>query len=152
MREMAMNETGFEISDLLIYVRSHKIAVVSTRTADGAPQGALVGFSATDSLELIFDTICDSRKHQNLLYDHRIAVTLSGPEEQTLQLEGIAHEVSVRAVDDAVYREAYYRTWPDGRERLKWGNLSYWRISPRWARYSDYSRGPLVAEFRWDGN
>jgi len=142
--------TNLNHSDLLAYVRKLRLAVVSTRAADGAPQGALVGVGVTDSLELIFDTVSSSRKHQNLRRDHRIAVTFSGPDEQTLQLEGFAHELSTISPDDAPYREAYYLSWPDGRERLKWPNLSYWKVSPRWARYSDYNRGPLIAEFRWD--
>ncbi len=142
--------TNFNNSDLLSYVRKHRLAVVSTRAADGAPQGALVGVGVTESLELVFDTVSSSRKHQNLMRDHRIAVTFCGPHEQTLQLEGCARELSTTSSEDAPYLEAYYLSWPDGRERLNWPNLAYWKITPRWARYSDFNGGPLIAEFRWD--
>jgi pyridoxine/pyridoxamine 5'-phosphate oxidase len=137
---------------MLLYMRQHRLAVLSTRTADGAPQGALVGVATTDSMELVFDTTTKSRKHENLLRDRRVAATFSGPEEQTLQVEGVALPVSTDGADDAEYREAYFLTWPDGRNRLDWANLSYWRIVPSWARYSDFSLGPLIAEFRWEAS
>jgi pyridoxine/pyridoxamine 5'-phosphate oxidase len=145
-----MNSPVFGKADVLAYMRKHRLAVVSTCAADGAPQGALVGIATTDSMELVFDTLSSSRKHANLSRDRRVAVTFTGPEEQTLQLEGVAVPVSTGGPDDAVYRDAYYLAWPDGRDRLLWAGLSYWRILPRWARYSDFSLGPLIAEFGWD--
>jgi len=145
-----MHGSGFGMTELLDYMRKHRLAVISSAAADGAPQGALVGVATTDSLELVFDTISSSRKHANLSRDRRVAVTFCGPAEQTLQLEGVALPVSTGGSADAVYREAYYLAWPDGRDRLTWTGLSYWRIVPRWARYSDFSLGPLIAEFRWD--
>ena len=83
-------------------------AVIGTIGPDGSPQGALVGVAVTDGFQIIFDTVSDSRKHQNLQRDTRIAATLSGPGEQTLQLEGRAHPVSAAAESDALYRQAYY--------------------------------------------
>src|SRR5205085_5592997 len=133
-------------ADLLAYMRSHKLAVIGTM-GPGGPQGALVGVMTTDDFQIVFDTVSDSRKHENLLRDPRIAVTFSGPGEQTLQYEGLAHPVSVTGETDARYREAYYAAWPDGRQRLSWPKIAYWRIAPSWTRYSDFDRGPLIAEF-----
>jgi len=146
-----MNTAEFAKDDVLVYMRKHRLAVLSTCAADGSPQGALVGLAATDSMELVFDTTSGSRKHRNLSRESRVAVTFSGPDEQTLQLEGVAHRVSTNGPSDTAYREAYFLAWPDGRDRLKCPQLSYWRIAPRWARYSDFNRGPLIVEFRWDG-
>jgi general stress protein 26 len=130
-------------AELLSYMRSRRLAVIGTIGPDGSPQGALVGVAVTDGFQIIFDTISDSRKHQNLQRDTRIAATLSGPGEQTLQVEGRANPVSVTAESDALYREAYYSAWPDGRERRTWPKIAYWRIEPHWARYSDYERGAV---------
>jgi len=140
---------AFTEADLLNYIRSHKLAVVATNGPEGEPQSALVGIGSTDALELVFDTLSTTRKHTNLERDNRIAVTFSGPKEKTLQLQGVAFSVSTAENEDRRYREAYYATWPEGREHLQWENLAYWAISPRWARYSDYDLGPLIAEFRW---
>lgn len=138
--------------EILRYMRSHKLAVVGSLGKDGAPQAALVGIAATDDLQIVFDTVSTSRKHGNLLRDARASVTFSGPGEQTLQLEGHAMPVDMNARPDARYLAAYYEAWPDGRERAKWPKIAYWRIAPVWMRYSDYERGPLIEEFRFDQN
>jgi hypothetical protein len=137
-------------TDLLVYMRGHGLAVVATVNQEGAPEGALVGIGVTDKHELILDTVSSSRKHANLVLRPRIAVTFSGPGEQTLQYEGLAFPISLTGPHDAGYREAYYTAWPDGRERLNWEGLVCWGVTPVWARYSDFERGPLVAEFHWD--
>jgi PPOX class probable F420-dependent enzyme len=135
--------------ELLAYVRLHKLAVIATVAEDGAPQSALVGIGSTSELEIVFDTLSTTRKHRNLQRDPRIAVTFSGPGETTAQIEGIARPVSPGVAADAAYLDAYYAAWPDGRERAIWPSLVYWRMVPRWARYSDFARGPLIAELRW---
>ncbi len=145
-----MSGGPFGKPELLAYMRAHKLAVVSTIAADGGPQSALVGVGTTDAFEVVFDTLSTTRKHANLLRDRRIAVTFSGPAEMTLQYEGAATAVSSTGHADALYREAYYSAWPDGRTRVHWANLVYWRVTPRWARYSDYDRGPLMVEFQWE--
>ena len=139
----------FSKVELLAYVRLHKLAVIATVAEGGAPQSALVGVGSTGELEIVFDTLSTTRKHRNLQRDPRIAVTFSGPGETTAQIEGIARPVSSRDAADAGYVDAYYAAWPDGRERASWPNLVYWRIVPRWARYSDFARGPLIAELHW---
>ncbi len=131
-------------------MRLHRFVVVATVSADGAPESALVNIASTNALQIVFDTLTTSRKHANLKHDNRIAVTFSGPEEQTLQVEGVALPVSQTSTEDYEIREAYFAIWPDERSRALLPEIAYWRVEPRWARYSDYARGPLVAEFHWD--
>ena len=139
--------------EMLAYMRAHKLAVVSTIAADGGPQSALVGVATTDGLEVVFDTLSTTRKHTNLLRDSRITVTFGGPDEMTLQYEGIATLVPSIGPEGEVYREAYYEAWPDGRLRAaQWQSLVYWRVAPRWARYSDYNGGPLIVELQWQAD
>ncbi len=140
---------AFERPDLLSYMRSHTMAVVASLGQDGEPQAALVAVATTDAHQIVFDTVSTSRKHANLMQDRRAAVTFSGPGEKTLQYEGLASPVTLDGADDAPYREAYYAALPDGRDRLSWPNLVYWRIDPVWARYSDFDAGPLIREFHW---
>jgi len=137
----------FSESDLLAYLRAAKLATVSTLAADGAPQSALVGIGVTDDLKIIFDTVSTSRKHANLTRDPRASVVVGGPGEKTLQYEGLAFPAPVTGADGRELREAYYLSWPDGRDRLSWPNLSYWCLTPIWARFTDYERGPLIADF-----
>ena len=140
---------AFTRPELLDYMRGHRLAVVSSIGPRGCPQAALVGIAISPRHEVIFDTVSDSRKHTNLLRDPRASVVFSGPAEKTLQLEGIARNVAVSGAQDAELRSLYYEVWPEGRDRLSWPKLSYWCIDPHWARFSDFDRGPLIAEFRW---
>jgi pyridoxine/pyridoxamine 5'-phosphate oxidase len=137
-------------SEVLAYMRQARYAVIATVDPDGQPESALMGIATTNELEVVFDTLSTSRKHMNLLRNNHIAVTFSGPDEQTLQLEGIAIPVPVTGSAGYEYRETYYAVWPAGRERTSTPQLAYWRVAPRWARHSDYAGGPLVVEFRWD--
>ena len=141
---------SFGKPEMLAYMRRHKLAVASTIGGDGGPQSALVGVGMTNSLEIVFDTLSTTRKHANLQRDSRIAFTFSGPDEKTLQYEGAATLLSADNDQDEIYREAYYAAWPDGRQRAQWKDLVYWRVVPRWVRYSDYDRGPLIVGVRWD--
>jgi general stress protein 26 len=143
-----MSET-FQRSDLRDYMRSHRLAVVSSVDDMGAPQSALIGIAVTPAHEVIFDTVSDSRKHRNLIRDRRASLVFAGPGEKTLQFEGIARPLSLVDAADERLLDIYYEAWPDGRERLRWPNICYWCIGPIWARYTDYEAGPLVQTFHW---
>jgi hypothetical protein len=134
---------------LLAYLRTHPLVVISTVNARGEPEAALIGIAVTEEYEVIFDTSQTSRKHINLLRLPHVAVTFSGPGERTVQYEGLALPVSLTDPADASYREVYYAAWPDGRDRVSDSALAYWRIVPLWARYSCFECEPIVEEFRW---
>ena len=60
------------------YLRTQRLAVVSTASAVGAPQAALVGVAVTDALEIVFDTVSTSRKHKNMLVGRMGVVAARG--------------------------------------------------------------------------
>jgi len=138
-------------AELLAWMRGHTLAVVATLGPAGEPQAALVGVGVTDAFQIVFDTVVTSRKHANLAADPRASVTFSGPAEQTLQWQGLAHPVSTTSDADAPWREVYYRAWPECRAHLAWPTLAYWRLDPLWLRFSDYDRGPLIFERAFGG-
>jgi pyridoxine/pyridoxamine 5'-phosphate oxidase len=125
-----------------------RYGVVSSLAADGAPQSALVGVAITPELEIVFDTVKSSRKYANLIARPSCSVVLWWSGEQTVQLEGLACEPEGVELDR--YREAYFATWPDGRDRLAWPGIAHLVIKPRWMRVSDYDqRPPLIEEFEF---
>jgi len=142
---------AFSKPELLNYMRSHRLAVVSSIGDSGGPQSALVGIAVASTHDVIFDTMSDSRKHRNLMRDPRASIVFTGPSQKTLQFEGTARLLSLAGDGDEQLREVYYTAWPDGRERLRRPKISYWCVSPRWARYADFEAGPLVQTFRWRG-
>src|SRR5215469_6242943 len=134
-------------AELLEFFRRHRLAVVSTISSDGAPEAAVVGIAATPELEIIFDTVKTSRKYRNLMANPAAAVTVwSG--EKTTQYEGVAFEPDGAELDR--YREIYFATFPDGRDRLSWAGITHLVIRPKWVRYSDFdARPPRIEELRF---
>ena len=134
---------------LLLFLRTHSLAVQSSLTPGGAPQAAIVGFAVTDGLEIVFDAVDTSRKVQNLRRNPKIALVIGGwndGDERTAQYEGVADEPS--GAELTRVKKAYFTCFPDGRERLKWPGITYVRVLPHWIRYSDYNQDPPeIVEF-----
>ena len=123
-------------AELLSFLRRHRYAVQASTAASGAPQAAVVGIAVTDELEIVFDTLGTSRKAQNLRRDPRIALVVGWDEEQTVQLEGQVDEPTGDEL--ARLKAVYFAHFPDGPEREHWPDITYVRIRPTWARYSDF--------------
>lgn len=132
-------------SELVQFLRRHRWGVQSSVSPSGAPQAAVVGIAVSDACEVFFDTLDSTRKCTNLRRDPRIAFVIGWDEEQTVQIEGVADEP---AGDDLErLRALYFDRFPDGRDRASWPGITYFRVRPTWARYSDF-RGaePRIVE------
>jgi pyridoxine/pyridoxamine 5'-phosphate oxidase len=132
-------------AELLAFLRKHRLGVLATVSPAGEPESAVVGIAFTDQLEIIFDTIGTSRKSINLRNSPKIAFVVGWDEEITVQLEGIADEPSGAELDRL--KEAYFQVYPDGRERQLWPGITYFRVLPHWARYSDFNPDGKIIEF-----
>jgi hypothetical protein len=132
-------------ADLFKFLRRHRYGVVSSVSTTGAPQSAVVGIGVSGDLEIVFDTLRSTRKYANLIANPAASVTLwTG--EATAQIEGVVTEPEGAERDR--YREIYFETWPDGRDRLSWSGLTHIVVRPRWIRYSDFDqRPPQIEEF-----
>lgn len=130
-------------------MRSQRYGVQSSLHPDGRPQSAIVGIAVSDSFEVVFDTLGTSRKAANLRQSPAVAMVI-GPVDadasRSVQLEGVADEP--QGDDRERLVNLYLTVFPDGRERQDWPHLTYFRISPRWIRYSDFSvNPPRILEF-----
>ena len=137
------------ISQLLEFLRSHRLAVEASVSPLGAAQAAIVGFAVTDALELVFDTLNTTRKFANLRANPRIAFVIGGStagDERTVQFEGVA-DLPVDAERERL-KAAYFEVWLEGRARETWPGLEYVRARPTWIRYSDFNHDPpIIVEF-----
>jgi hypothetical protein len=132
-------------SSLHTFMAEHRYGVVSSISSAGTPQSALVGIAVTDELEILFDTLRSTRKYRNLIARPACSVVLGFPGEKTLQLEGNAMEPD--GAERTRYQEAYFLTWPDGRDRIGWTGMTYLGVRPTWIRFSDFDqRPPLIEE------
>lgn len=129
--------------DLKAFVDAHRWAVQTSASNTGAPQAALIGIAMTDRNEIVFDTMSTSRKAKNLRDNPRSAIVIGGWEDDdpiTLQIEG---DVDFPMGEDLErVKLAYYAVFADGPGRLDWPELVYVRLTPRWARFSDYVAEP----------
>jgi hypothetical protein len=137
-------------AELVTFIRAHKWGVVASTAAAGGAQAAVVGIAVTDDLEVVFDTLSSTRKAANLRRDARVAIVIGWDDAQTVQLEGVADEPA--GAELARTQAAYFAAFPDGPTRLAWPGITYFRVRPTWARYSDF-RGaePQIREVSFAG-
>ncbi len=122
--------------ELIEFIRGQRLAVIASAGPGGAPQAAVVGVAVTDALEVVFDTLGSTRKAQNLRRDRSAALVIGWDDEQTLQLEGAADEPVGEALERL--KACYFQAFPDGRARLAWPGITYFRVRPTWGRWSDF--------------
>lgn len=136
-------------SDLLAFMRSHRLAVQASVSPSSTAQAAVVGLAVTDWFELIFDTLQTTRKAANLRVNPRLAFVIGGltaGDERTVQYEGIADEPT--GAERERVKAAYFRVFPDGPARAHWPGLIYVRVRPTWIRYADFNQNPpQIVEF-----
>ncbi len=125
-------------------MRQKRLGVVSSISAGGVPQSALVGIAVTPELEIVFDTVNTSRKYRNLVANPICSFVIGWDGEQTVQLQGAASQPT--GAELARYQAAYFSVWPDGPARLNWPGIAYFVVTPTWIRYSDYACSPPLIE------
>lgn len=125
---------------ILGFIRKQRIAVISTVSPEGSPQGAVIEFGETDELEIIFSTFDRSRKYKNIVNNPRVAFTIGWDEGVTVQYEGTCSEL----VDDELEqgKANYFTKNPNAQ---KWENVEgmrFFKVTPTWIRYSDLNVDP----------
>lgn len=126
------------------FLSANRYGVVSSLGKNGAPQSALVGIAVSGELEIVFDTVKTSRKYANLIANPACSFVIGWTGEQTVQYEGIASEPEGEPLRSV--QEIYFKTWPDGRDRLNWPGITHLVVRPQWIRYSDFDRNPPQIE------
>jgi len=119
-------------AELLDFLQKHRLGVLATVSPNGDPEAAVVGIAVTDRLEVVFDTLETSRKCHNLRNHANMALVIGWDDEMTVQLDRL--------------KTTYFAVYPDGASRQSWPGITYFRVRPTWARYSDFHDG-MVVEF-----
>jgi general stress protein 26 len=132
---------------LLSHMRAQPCVVEASVTAQGTPQAAAIRVAVTDRWELLFDTVTQSRKHQNLVKNPRVAFVIGWEHERTVQYEGIAELPTETELPDV--QTYYFDHFRDAPTRETWPGLVYWRVRPTWIRYSNFNVDPPIIQ-EWD--
>jgi hypothetical protein len=135
-----------DLAGLYPFLTQFRYGVVSSLSASGTPQSALVGIAVTPQLAIVFDTVRSSRKYANLIERKACSFVVGWGGEQTVQLEGVAIEPAGEELKR--YQDIYFAVWPDGQARLAWPGIVHLVVQPTWIRYSDFDASPpLIVEF-----
>lgn len=127
------------------FILKHRYAVLSTVSAEGNPEAALVGFAVAPDLRLIIDTVRTSRKFSNLTQNSTVALVIGWENEQTLQYEGRVIFQAGREFNKML--ELYLKAFPQAKEREKyWKDIAHFIVVPEWIRYSDFNEPPTIEE------
>jgi len=129
-------------TEVLDFLRSHRYAVQATVTEQGLPQAALVAFVVTDELELFFDTFASTRKAKNLARSPHLALVIGGQagDQRTVQYEGGVDSPTGEELENL--KNAYFAVHPDGLHRSRLPGIRYFRVRPRWIRYTNFNAAP----------
>lgn len=133
-------------TELLAFLRGQKWAVQASVSPEGSPQAAVIGVAVSEAFEFVFDTLVSSRKAVNLRAHGSISLVVGWDEAQTAQVDGIADEPVGEELERL--KELYFARFPDGRDRARDPEITYFRVRPTWVRYSDF-RGaePSIVSF-----
>jgi nitroimidazol reductase NimA-like FMN-containing flavoprotein (pyridoxamine 5'-phosphate oxidase superfamily) len=126
-----------DIEEVYRFMSGERLAVLATVDAEEQPEAALVGFAVTPELELVFDTVKQSRKYPNLKKNPRMAWVVGCTTEVSVQYEGVAEELEGEEL--AKYKKTYFAKFLDGPARESWPGITYFVVRPTWVRFSDYN-------------
>lgn len=133
---------------ILQFINSHSLMVISTLSSSGTPESAVVGFGETENFELIFGTDIKTRKAQNIVNNGNVSVVIGWDGDGTLQYEGVARKLEGEEADR--YSEIYFEKVPKSRRHKDVEGEIYFLITPTWLRYTEVAYEPWrIAELRF---
>lgn len=137
-------------AEIIEYLNTQRVCVVSTVLADNTPHAATVHFShTTEPFSIIIQTNPNSKKATCLTTDNAVKMsvvigTSEDPDgnDQTFQLLG---EAAITP-NNSAHMENYLEKFPE--KQNKWPDDIFIRIQPVWWRFTDWSvpTGRMIIE------
>jgi len=125
---------------ILDFLKTQLLGVIATVDSAGTkPEAALVAFSETDQLELIFGTFNDTRKFANLQANPRVAFVISS-DRVTVQYEGVASLAEGEQTEE--YRNIHLTKNPRAQKLSHHIQQQFFKVTPTWIRYTNVSAKP----------
>ena len=124
------------------FISTQLFGVFSSNGSEGFPESAVVAFSTTESLEIIFFTEESTRKYKNILKDNKVSFVIGWEKDKftTVQIEGIATEIDQNELE--VYKRNHAAKHPHSAKYMDLPEERFIKIKPTWIRYSDLSKDP----------
>ena len=143
-----MNDTAPTKQDLIEFLDSQILCVISSNGEVGYPNSATVAFSSNDNLELVIGTSSKSRKAANFARDNKVALTITDADRRwTVQLEGDVSPLSWEEFE-ANYSEKHYKKLPFSLPFKDLPDQTNFRIVPTHLKLTEANKKPWqVTEF-----
>ena len=131
-----------EKQTILNFIKNKKLTVISTINKNNKPESSVVAFSETNNLEIIFGTLNITRKYANLQNNKSVSLVIGWDEENiTVQYEGYAIEAKHEEHD--ICRDIHLKKNPSSKKYAYDDKQRYFKITPKWVRYSNLSKGDI---------
>lgn len=122
------------------YLSVHKDGVISTISPLGLPESAVVGYSETPMLELIFGTNISSRKARNIQKNPYVSFVVWSLDGITIQYEGKASILVGEELENLL--NIHFAKIPEVKKYATDSGQTYFMIKPNWIRYTDCTVNP----------
>lgn len=129
------------------FLREQNVGVLSTISADGSPDAAVVYMAINDDLTLSFMTKANTTKHTNIQKDNRVAITIFEPKYQTtVQIKGNAKVVNSRKGQQKIFDELLEISMQSSGEgmppitKMKDDEYVAYQVTPTFMRMAVFSR------------
>lgn len=130
---------------MLDFLNRCPLAVLSTLNKENKPESAVIAFCETESFDIIFECFKDSRKYSNLKSNKHVSLTtgFSAKKHITFQYEGVAEEQHGKDIENCknLFKN---KDTPCSEEFLENPKAIFFKIKPKWIRYSDYTAKPPI--------
>lgn len=125
------------------FLASQTLGVVSTVNGKGDPESALVAFSETPELSIVFGTSNMSRKFANITANPHVSFVIA-TDEREVQFEGVAHETKDEELNFS--RALHLAKNPSSKKYADRDDQRFFIVTPTWLRNTDYSTDPDTIE------
>lgn len=125
------------------FLASHKLAVIATNSSTGkAPGSALIAYVEDGKVNLYFQTGKYTRKAKNLKTNPNVSFVIGHNLEglATLQYEGIAAQLKSPSDIKSCKQRFLDKQSPTTKEYLERPDAIFFKVTPEWISFSDYSR------------
>jgi pyridoxine/pyridoxamine 5'-phosphate oxidase len=125
---------------ILDFINAQPRMVLSTVSSKGNLVSAVVGFGQTEKFELVFGTLIQSRKAQNIIETGNVSVVIGFDHNGTVQYEGRARKLEGDEIDK--YAEYHFQKHPKSRQYKNEPGETYFLIEPKWLRFTEVAYDP----------
>lgn len=135
--------------DALTFLQQHKLAVLSTQSAEGELDGAAIYYVSKDDQTLYFLTHRESRKFKNITANSAAALTIFDEKlQQTIQAKGKVAEVAIGQEHDEALRLLAKlgnknSVWGPPVSKTQIGEIILCRFAVERMRFSDFKSARL---------